>query len=215
MMRLYWAVAIAITIVALGATAAIYSTLPPRIPIHWNIHGQIDAYGPKTWAAFLMPLTMAGMLGLLAVLPWLSPKHFEIDTFRTTYGFIVVLVIGLFGYIHALTLFGTMSHALDFPRAMSGGMFLFFLLLGNVMGKIRRNFFVGIRVPWTLASDRVWNDTHRLAAWLWMGAGALGLLDVLVRGPLLLGFVPLIVAVVVPIGYSFWLSKRLEQSGAL
>jgi uncharacterized membrane protein len=121
------------------------------------------------------------------------------------------LVIGLFGYIQAMTLQGTMSRALDFPRAMSGGMFLFFMLLGNVMGRIRRNFYVGIRVPWTLASDRGWNDTHRLAAWLWMGAGALGLLNVLVRGPLLLGYAPLIVAAVVPIGYSIWLSKRLER----
>ena len=60
---------------------------------------------------------------------------------------------------------------MDIGRAMIGGMFLFFALLGNVMGKVRKNFYIGIRVPWTLASDRVWNDTHRLAAWMMVAGG--------------------------------------------
>ena len=68
---------------------------------------------------------------------------------------------------------------MDIGRALIGGMFLFFALLGNVMGKVRKNFYIGIRVPWTLASDRVWNDTHRLAAWLMVGGGILGFLLVI------------------------------------
>ena len=62
----------------------------------------------------------------------------------------------------------------DLGRAFIAGMFLFFGLMGNVMGKVRKNFYIGIRVPWTLASDRVWNDTHRVAAWVWVAAGVVG-----------------------------------------
>lgn len=215
MTRVYWYIAIGITLVALGATAIIYPSLPPKVPIHWNIRGEIDSYGPKTWAAFLMPAAMVVMLGVFALLPALSPKQFEIDAFRTTYYFIVVLVIGLFGYIHALSMLGAMSRVVDFPRALCGGMFLFFMLLGNVLGKVRRNFFVGVRVPWTLASDRVWNETHRLAAWMFMGAGALGLLCVALNLPFYLGFIPLGFAAIVPIVYSLLLYKRLERSGQL
>jgi uncharacterized membrane protein len=215
MNRVYWGIAIALTIIALAATAVIYPSLPAQVPIHWNVHGQVDSVGPKSWAAFMMPIGMVIMLGVFAVLPWLSPKHFEIDAFRATYDFIVVLIIGLFGYIHALTLLGSMSRALDFPRAMMGGMFLFFMLLGNVLGKVRRNFYVGVRVPWTLASDRVWNDTHRLAAWLFMGSGLIGFLMVLLRVPVLWSLAPLSVAAIVPIVYSFVLSKQLERRGEI
>ena len=62
----------------------------------------------------------------------------------------------------------------DLGRAFIAGMFLFFALLGNVIGKVRKNFYIGVRVPWTLASDRVWNDTHRLAAWVMVAAGVIG-----------------------------------------
>jgi uncharacterized membrane protein len=215
MTRIYWGIAIGITLIALVATAVIYPTLPAKVPIHWNIRGEVDSYGPKTWAAFLMPGAMLVMLGVFAVLPMLSPKHFEIDSFRTTYLFIVVLVTGLFGYIHALSMLGSMSRALDFPRAMCGGLYLFFMLMGNVLGKVRRNFYVGIRVPWTLANDRVWNETHRLGAWLMMAAGAIGMLFVVLNLPFYLGFIPLGIAVIVPIVHSFLLYKRLERNGQL
>jgi uncharacterized membrane protein len=98
---------------------------------------------------------------------------------------------------------------------MLGGMFLFFALMGNVLGKVRRNFYVGIRVPWTLASDRVWNDTHRLAAWLFAGCGAAGFIWIVAGGPPLPSLGLLAVAALVPIIYSFVHSKQLERRGEL
>jgi uncharacterized membrane protein len=210
--RVSWILAIAMTAIAFVATLYLYKTLPERIPVHWNIRGQIDGYGDKSWAVFLMPGTMAGMILLFAALPWLSPKPFEVDSFRNTYLFIMVLVVGLFGYIHALMMIAASSRPMDFPRALLGGVFLFFALMGNVMGKIKRNFYVGLRVPWTLANDRVWNDTHRMAAWLWVAAGLIGFVFAM-AGWFILAFVPLGIAVVVPIVYSFLLYRRLERSG--
>ena len=134
-----------------------------------------------------MPGGDGRFLVLFAFLPALSPKNFEVDSFRSTYLYIMVLMIGLFAYIHGGDPAGDLAEVqqgqkfMDIGRALIGGMFLFFALLGNVMGKVRKNFYIGVRVPWTLASDRVWNDTHRLAAWLMVGGGILGFVMVVAR----------------------------------
>jgi len=221
MTRFYWIVAIGLTVLAWAVSAWFYPSLPQRIPTHWNIHGQVDGYGDKFWAVFLMPLFTVGMLALFAFLPALSPKQFEVDTFRSTYLFIMVATVALFAYIQTIILLATWQEVaggskwIDIGRALVGGIFVFFALMGNVMGKVRKNFYIGIRVPWTLASDRVWNDTHRLAAWLMVAGGVVGLIVVLAGLPLPLAFGVLGVSVIVPVAYSFFHYKALERRGAL
>ena len=91
MTRVYWIIAILLIAIAAGAAAWLYPSLPEQIPTHWNIRGEVDGYGGK-WTLFLFPVMMAGMLVLFYFLPALSPKHFEVDTFRSTYLYIMVLV---------------------------------------------------------------------------------------------------------------------------
>jgi uncharacterized membrane protein len=219
--RVYWAIALILCGGALAASAALYPGLPDRVPTHWNIHGKVDDYGPKGLATWLWPAVMFGMLGLFAALPWLSPKNFEVDTFRSTYLFIMDVTLGLFAYMHGVTLYATKAHLagtdkdLDMGRLLIGGVFLFLAVLGNVLGKVRRNFYIGVRVPWTLASDRVWNDTHRLAAWTMVAGGLIGFLLVVGGLSLVLAFGVLIVSVLIPVVYSFVHYKRLERRGAL
>jgi uncharacterized membrane protein len=215
MTRVYWIVAIALVLLAWIISAALYPGMPAKIPMHWNIQGKIDAYGPK-WAVFLMPGLMLVLLGLCSLLPTLSPRNFEIDSFRSTYLFIVVLVIGLFGYVHGVILYSAAhENRVDVARVLIGGLFLFFAMVGNVIGRVRRNFYVGVRVPWTLASERVWNDTHRLAAWLWVACGLVGFLLVIAGLPFAFAIALLIVAALVPIVYSFVYYKVLERRGTL
>jgi uncharacterized membrane protein len=126
----------------------------------------------------------------------------------------MVLVVGLFGYIHAITLLASMGFLIDFPRVMLGGMFLFFILTGNVLGKVQRNLYIGVRVPWTIASDRVWNDTHRIASWLFVVCGLVGFTIDMVGYPLI-SLAPMLVAFVVPIVYSFVHYRSLERRGEL
>jgi uncharacterized membrane protein len=219
MTRVYWIIAILLVAIAAGATAWLYASLPERIPTHWNIRGEVDGYGGK-WTLFLFPATMAGMLVLFYFLPALSPKHFEVDTSRSTYLYIMVLCTGLFGYMHGVMLYVihqsvAKEPTVDLGRAFIAGMFLFFALLGNVIGKVRKNFYIGIRVPWTLASDRVWNDTHRLAAWVWVAAGVIGFGMIVLGAPILAAFAVLILSALVPVIYSFLHYKSLERRGAL
>jgi uncharacterized membrane protein len=210
----YWIVAGALTVAACGASLALYPSLPARIPTHWDIRGQIDAYGDKSWAVFLIPAVMTGMMALFAALPVLSPKPFQVNTFRSTYLFIMVLVVGLFGYMHAIVLLASTGRAIDFNRVLLGGMYLFFILFGNVLGKVQRNLYMGVRVPWTIASDRVWNDTHRLASWMFVACGIVAFAIDMVGYPLI-SFAPMLVALVVPIVYSFVHYQSLERRGEL
>lgn len=216
MNRTYAFFALAIVVAAWLASLAVYPSLPQKVPIHWNIRGEVDGYGDKSIAAFVTPAAMLGLLALFQVLPWLSPRQFSLDTFRGTYGFLVSLIMVLFTYIHGLMLWAAYGGKLDLNRALGGGLCLFFALIGNVLGKVRRNFFVGVRTPWTLASERVWIDTHRLAARLFVAAGIVGLLLCLVIGgpAAFIATVGLILlAAFIPAIYSLVHYKRLDRQG--
>lgn len=221
MSRHYWISALALTALSWGLSAWFYPSLPDRIPIHWNLVGEVDGYGEKRWAVFLIPAMMMGFMVLFAFLPALSPKHFEVDMFRSTYLYILVLLSALFLYMHGVILLATWQEVrpgpkfMDIGRTLVGGLFLFFALMGNVMGKVRRNFYIGIRVPWTLASDRVWNDTHRLAAWLMVAGGILGFVLVVLGVPIAWSIGVMIATLLVPVVYSFLHYKTLERRGVL
>jgi uncharacterized membrane protein len=219
MIRVYWTIGFALVAIATAATVWLYGSLPEQIPTHWNIRGEIDGYGGK-WTLFVFPMMMAGMLALFYFLPALSPKQFDVNSFRPTYLYIMALTIGLFAYMHIVLLYTVQQSVLkqasiDLGRAFIAGMFLFFALMGNVMGKVRKNFYIGVRVPWTLASDRVWNDTHRLAAWVFVAAGVIGFGMIVLGVPIIYPIVVLILSAFVPVIYSFVHYKSLERRGAL
>jgi uncharacterized membrane protein len=213
MTRIYYVVAAVLVTAALGASMVFYPLLPETIPIHWDLHGQVDGYGHKAEALFLMPAIMVGMIGLFRILQWLSPRHFEVDSFRATYLYIMVLIVGFFGYFHGAILWSARSGTADPTRTLFVGIFLLLAFLGNVLGRVRRNFWIGVRTPWTLASERVWNDTHRMSARLFFGMGLLGAVAVFFGAPVIAALVIFSMIIMVPVIYSLVLYKRLERRG--
>jgi len=219
MTRIYWIIAIVLVLASIAAPAWLYPGLPDRIPTHWNIKGEVDGYGGK-WTLFAFPVMMVVMLVLFYFLPALSPRHFEVDAFRPTYLYIMDIVLGLFCFLQFTLLYTVYQaahgdHSFDIGRGILAGIFLFFGLMGNVLGKVRKNFYIGFRVPWTLASDRVWNDTHRLGAWVMVAAGVIGFLATIFGAPLWVPIVILVGSMVIPLVYSFVHYKALEKAGQL
>jgi uncharacterized membrane protein len=213
---------VALTVLAAAAAGYLYvyqfDRLPEQVPTHWDVHGRPDAWTPreKAWPVFVtFPGLMALMIVLTLVLPWLSPKHFTVDEFRDTYGYVMMLLVVLMGYLGAVILAGAFHPEWDIIRPLVAGIFLFFALMGNVLGKVRRNFWMGVRTPWTIASETVWTQTHRVAAWLFVAAGLLGFAAVLAGVSLVACFVLLVAAALVPVIYSLVLYKRLERQGRL
>jgi len=190
---------------------------PERVPIHWNIRGEADGFASRdqTFVVFyLLPTMSLGLLALAVVLPWLSPLRFKIEPFRRTYDYVFALCFGLFAWIHTFLLISAANGGSGI-RFMLAGMFLFFALIGNVLGKVRKNFWMGVRTPWTLASDVVWEKTHRLAAWLFVAAGLIGFVASLCGLSPYWCFGLLMIAAFAPIFYSLALYKRLEKKGLL
>lgn len=218
-MTRWWWVGAALTAVCLGVSLYVwqfeYDRLPEQIPVHWDVNFEPDYFVAREDALLYFLLPPAGMavfLGLWLALPWLSPRRFKVDRFRRVYEYIMALIVALFAYLHLVLLWGYVE-GVSPGRLIVAGFFLMFALLGNVMGQVQRNLWVGVRTPWTLASEAVWVRTHRVAAWLYVPLGVAGFIAVLAGAPLGVLFVVFLVVVLLPVVYSLVLYKRLERRG--
>lgn len=203
-----------VVLATLAVTLALYSQLPARIPTHWNAQGEIDSYGPR-YFVFWNTVFMVVVMLLWTVLPSLSPQRFTVDTFSATYWHICLIVVAMLGYIQCVLVWGAYSPAMSMNRALFGGLAVFIGLLGNVMGKVRRNFWIGIRTPWTLASEKVWYSTHRFAGKTMVLGAILSLAGVAAGLPISVCLTLVIAGVLVPAVYSLFVYKRLERNGSL
>ncbi len=211
----YYLIGILLTVAVLVATVVAYPHLPSTVATHWNLRNQVDGYSAK-WTLFLMgPGLMAGIMLLWRFLPWLSPKNFEVDSFRSTYFQIMLIMVSLLAYFNAAVLWAGVGYSLNVGRAIVGGLCLLFALLGNLLGKVRRNFYLGVRTPWALANERVWNATHRFAAKTFVAGGLVGLALTAVGLQGRAVFVVLLAAALIPAVYSLAFYKQLERRGEL
>lgn len=210
----YYLIGILLTVAVLVATVVAYPHLPSTVATHWNLRNQVDGYSAK-WTLFLMgPGLMAGIMVLWRFLPWLSPKNFEVDSFRSTYFQIMLIVVSLLAYFNAAVLWAGVGYSLNVGRAIVGGLCLLVALLGNLLGKVRRNFYIGVRTPWALANEHVWNATHRFAAKTFVAGGLVGLALTAVGLQGRAVFVVLLAALI-PAVYSLAFYKQLERRGEL
>jgi uncharacterized membrane protein len=195
--------------------------LPEKVPIHWGADGKANGWVQREHILpylMIVPGVMTGFVLLSLALPWLSPEQFSIDRFRNTYNYLMSLLLTFFAYFHGIALAGSLQWDVNMNRVVLGGMFLLFGLLGNVLGKVQRNFFVGIRTPWTLADETVWIRTHRVAAWLWTGGSLIGFVGVMLlpaERSVWWSLAVIVGMALTPVVYSLVLYKRLQRQGKL
>ncbi|HEY3268601.1 MAG TPA: SdpI family protein [Armatimonadota bacterium] len=205
----------ALTAAILAISAALYPSLPATVPMHWNAAGQPDGWAPKAASIAYCVGFLTLMGAMLWGLPWLSPRSFSIEPFRDTFNYVLALLAGMFVGIQCLAYYAALHPRADIGKPMFTLLFLCLAAIGNVLGKTRRNFYMGYRCPWTLASDKVWNATHRLGARLMFGAGVIGAAAVWLGAPMPACIAVFVVAVLAPFPYALALYKRLEREGAL
>lgn len=211
----YLVVCLLLIAAACAALMYCWPLLPEQMPAHWNIEGQVDGYAGRAVMWVVGPVGMALLMLAGLVLPVLSPNRFGMTEFLSTYYYIAGLAVCMLGYVFALMLIAGTGGVVPMQRALPAGLFLLLILMGNPMGKVRRNFFLGIRTPWTLASERVWYATHRMAARLMVASGLLGLLALWMHAPgwgillLVLAWTPLVVL------YSLLRYKTLQKNHQL
>jgi len=197
----------------LVAAFLVYPRLPNRVPVHWNAAGEVDGWGSAFQGAFMMPLIMIGILLLLIFLPKIDPKKNNYAKMGRAYSAIVLVIMFFFTLIYFGTLAAALGYTVIFPIMIPLAVGIMFIIIGNYMGKLKHNYFAGIRTPWTLASEEVWYRTHRMAGPIWVIGGILLMGSAFVKGPLFTGFLIFIIIslAVIPILYSLIIFRRLQK----
>src|SRR5258706_1760849 len=202
-------------VIGTAAGLLLWNRLPDRMASHWDINNQVNGYMPKVWGIFLMPLIVLGMSVLFLVIPSIDPLKANIAKFRETFNLFIILIVAFMLYIHALTLAWSLGYTnFKMSTSMLPAMGLLFIFIGFMLRKAKRNFFIGIRTPWTLSSDTVWDKTHKLGAVLFMASGVLALVGGIFGGMMAFWFlfVPLIGSTIFLLTYSYFLYQQEIRS---
>ena len=158
---------------ALAASAVVYPDLPERVPTHWNLKGEVDGWSPRAWGAWLMPVVIAFVWALMRWLPAIDPRRRNYEKFGGTFEGIMLSVMVFMLILHGITLAAALGYPVAMERVAPAATGLLFIVIGNLLPRARSNWFVGIRTPWTLSSDRVWEKTHRVGGRLFVLGGIL------------------------------------------
>lgn len=203
---------IIIIMATLAAAVYLYPQLPERVPSHWNIQGEVDGYSSRFWGAFGIPLMNVGIYLMMLFLPIIDPRRDNYLKFAGAYRVMRVVMVCFFTVLYAVVILAVKGYPVSVDRIVPLGVSVLFIIIGNYMGRFQHNYFVGIKVPWTLANETVWRKTHRLAGPLWVVAGLLGVVGAIIGGTAAMWFllVPLLLATVIPVVYSFIIYKKLQ-----
>lgn len=187
----------------------VYPYMPSSIASHWNINGEVDGYMSKFWGIFLMPIISLFILLLFLVIPKIDPLRENIKGFKKYFdGFILLITLFLF-YIYSLTILWNLGLRFDLTRFMAPAIGALFFYCGILIGKSKRNWSIGIRTPWTLSSDKVWDETHRLGGLLFEIAGVIALFGFFVpQYSFALILVPVILFALVSYIYSYFVWRK-------
>lgn len=162
---------------AITVSVSVFDRLPEKMASHWNTANQVDGYMSRFWGAFLTPVIGTAMLLLFLVIPQIDPLKENIAKFRESFNTFITLMIVFLVYIHVLTLLWNLGYdQFNMGAAMMPALGLIFIFAGITIRKAKRNFFIGIRTPWTLSSDSVWDETHRIGSTLFILSGILAML---------------------------------------
>jgi uncharacterized membrane protein len=196
-----------VTVLMLAVSAWAWGQVPDgaQIPIHWGPTGQANGFASKEVGLLMVPGMALGIGVLLAFIPAIDPRRGNLLRSTPAYRAIVLVTLGLLLVLHIAAVLTATGRHLDMPRIVVVGVGLVFLVIGNYLGKTRSSWFLGIRTPWTLSSERSWALTHRLGGYLFAAFGAI-MVVVGVINPEILAWIllpGLAVVIGIPVVYSY------------
>jgi len=204
-----------LVLVGVLVSVAVYARLPETMAVHWNAQGNPDGWMPRPFGAFFAPALMLVLWGVLRGVRHLDPRQESYARFDGAYETIVAAVLVLVLATHDITIAAALGYRVPIGRLLPTLVGALFVVVGNVMPRLRPNWWFGVRTPWTLSNDRVWARTHRLAGFSMAAAGVVTIVAALALPPAM--GIPVMLAAVVaavfaPAVYSY-LSWRREQTG--
>lgn len=195
--------------VMLIAGLVLYSRLPDPMPSHWNAAGEVDGYMSRFWGVFLLPLITIVLVPLFLVIPQIDPLKANIAKFRGVFNWFIVAFVVYMLFVYGLTIAASLGYQFNMTYALLPIVGFLFIGIGYMIGRAKRNFFIGIRTPWTLSSETVWDETHKLGAKMFMIAGVVTIISAFLgEAGIWLLMAALLAAAFVPIIYSYILWQR-------
>ncbi|MCL5090650.1 MAG: DUF1648 domain-containing protein [Patescibacteria group bacterium] len=190
-----------------------YPKLPEMIASHWGINGEVNGYSSKLLGSFLMPVISLALYLLFLFLPKIDPLKENIKKFRSYFETFIFLIILFLFYLYLLSIFWNLGYRFNFGSMLSPAFALLFYSAGVLIGKAKRNWFIGIRTPWTLSSDRVWNRTHELGGKLFKAIALISLLGIFFpQIAFYLVLAPVLAMTVYLFVFSYQEYKKIEKS---
>lgn len=213
--EIYWTKAdwlvLGLIILCFFFSAALWTRIPDIVPVHWNIQGQPDRFGPKFINLFLLPVLSLFVLAIMSYLPRLDPFAKNYRRFAKVFQVFKLVISAFFLYLYVIILYASslqqgFSAKIFFIPAFS----VLFIIIGYYLPQLKRNFFIGIRTPWTLSSDKSWNKSHHLAGRIFILAGIANLIGIFLPATaafyLFLGI--LITGGLIITIYSYWVYQQ-------
>jgi len=181
-----------------------YPQMPEQMASHWNAKGQVDDYLSKFWGLFLIPITLVGLALLFMAVPRMDPLRENIEKFRRYYDGFVILFMLFMIVVYLLTILWNTGIKISLNVFLPIAAGIMFVGVGILVENTRQNWFVGIRTPWTMSSESVWDKTHRMAGKLFKIAGAIAIVGTLFQSyAVYFVLVPAILVAVYTVAYSY------------
>lgn len=195
------------------ATYSYYNIKEDKIASHWNAKGEVDDYMSKFWGVYLFPFIFIFLYGMFLLIPKIDPLKKNIEKFRKYYDWFILLIFLFLFYVFVLTILANLGYMFNMTTMMMPALALFFFVIGMFLPKIKRNWFMGIRTPWTISNDIVWEKTHELGGKFFKGIGILIILGLFIPGEI---FFPVFISftlfmVVFLVVYSYQEFRKVEK----
>jgi len=184
--------------------------VPEKLPSHWNAQGEIDDYGSKNFVLFFFPALTLGIYLLMTFLPLIDPLRRNYQKFVLPYFFIRLVIVLFLAFLYFYTLFSALGKVPDIRFLIIPALSLLFIVIGYFLPQVKRNYFLGLRTPWTLNNDKVWEKTHKIGGKVFMLTGFLSLFSIFFADySLLIFLIIVLLGAFFSFPYSYYIYRKM------
>jgi len=191
----------------------LYPSLPEKIPTHWNMKGEIDGWSSRNFVVSFFPLLTLGLYLLMTFLPSIDPLKKNYEKFSGVYFWFKVVLSVFFLSLYAFSLSTALGIETNINLFIIPAISALYILIGVFLPKLKRNYFIGIRTPWTIHSNSVWDSTHKFSGKVFIVAGGISFLGSFITGHAFTIFLTaVILATVLSVSYSYFAFRKVGES---